>query len=192
MDKKNKVTYGLKNVYYAPITAEDETKVEYGTPVRMPGAGSISLPKNVEKILIPADDDPEYATIVDNKGYDGDLTLYDVPDSYLEDCLGMTITETGIVIENKDDKPKPFALMFEFNGDALKKRHVLYRCMGTKPDITSQTKGDGTTANNVTLPITATPAKDTGDIKASCNEDDTANYTTWFTMVMTRAKISEE
>ncbi len=184
MDKVNKITYGLKNVYYAPITSEDVDKVEYGTPVRMPGAASISLPKNVEKILIPADDDPEYATVVDNKGYDGDLTLYDVPESYLVDCLGMKV-EGDTVVENKDDKPKPFALLFEFDGDALKKRHVLYRCMGTKPDIASQTKGDGTTANQVALSVSATPAKDTGNIKRTCKQSDSTVYTNWFTTVQT-------
>ena len=185
MDKKvNKITYGLKNVYYAPITSEDANGVEYGTPVRLPGAASISLPKNVDKILIAADDDPEYATLVDNKGYDGDLSLYNVPDSYLTDCLGMTI-DSDTIVENRDDKPKPFALMFEFDGDALKKRHVLYRCMGIKPDVASQTKGDGTTANQVTLSISATPAKDTGDIKRTCKQGDSEVYTKWFTAVQT-------
>lgn len=189
MDKTNKVTYGLKNVYYAPITSEDATKVEYGTPVRLPGAGSISLPKNVDKILIPADDDPEYAIIYDNKGYEGDLVLYDVPDSYLTDCLGMKV-EGDTVVENKDDRPKPFALLFEFDGDALKKRHVLYRCIGIKPDVASQTKGGGITANQVSLGISATPAKDTGNIKRTCKQSDSDVYTNWFTTVQTTGTAS--
>lgn len=184
MNKTNKITYGLKNVYYAPITKEDAESVTYTSPVRLPGAASISLPKNVDKILIAADDDPEYATLVDNKGYDGDLTLYDVPDSYLTDCLGMTV-DGDTIVENKDDAPKPFALLFEFSGDALKKRHVLYRCMGTKPDVASQTKGDGIQANQVTLSISATPAKDTGDIKRTCRQSENAVYTKWFEEVQT-------
>lgn len=184
MDKVNKVTYGLKNVYYALIKSEDASKVEYDVPVRMPGAGSISLPKNVDKTSIPADDDPEYAIIYDNKGYEGDLVLYDVPDSYLTDCLGMKI-EGDTIVENKDDRPKPFALLFEFDGDALKKRHVLYRCMGIKPDVASQTKGGGINANQVSLGISATPAKDTGDIKRTCRQSDSDVYTNWFTAVQT-------
>lgn len=186
MDKKNKITFGLKNVHYAVVTEADDgtldIKVEYGTPVKMPGAASLSLPKNFTKTAIAADDDPEYAVLYDNKGYEGDLVLYDVPDSYLTDCLGMKLD--GItMVENKDDKPVPHALLFEFDGDKYKKRHVLYRCMGQSPDIASQSKGDGTTANQVTLKLTATPAKDTGDIKRTCLESDNEVYTKWYESV---------
>lgn len=187
--KTNKITYGLSNVYYAPITKEDATGVEYDKPTELPGAASISMSKNVDKILIAADDDPEYATLVDNKGYDGDLTLYNVPDSFLTECLGMKV-DGDTIVENKDDTPTPFALLFEFAGDKLKKRHVLYRCTGTKPDITSQTKGDGTAANQLTLSISATPAKDTGDIKRTCRESDSGVYTKWFTEVQTTGSVS--
>lgn len=31
-NKKNKVKYGLKNVYYAKATFDDENNVTYGTP----------------------------------------------------------------------------------------------------------------------------------------------------------------
>lgn len=182
---KNKITYGLKNVYYVPITEESDVtgiKVTYGTPVNMPGAASISLPKNAEKILIAADDDPEYATVYDNKGYEGDYVGYDVPDSFLTDCLGMKI-DGDTIVENKDDKPKPFAFLFEFDGDKLKKRHILYRCTATNPDIASQTKGNGVTANQVTLKLSATPAKDTGDIKRTCMQSESEVYTKWFESV---------
>lgn len=183
--KKNKITFGLKNVHYAPVTESVEDtgiKVTYGTPVRMPGAAAISLPRNAEKTVIAADDDPEYAVVYDNKGYDGDLELYDVPDSYLTDCLGMKI-DGETIVENIEDRPVPHALLFEFNGDAAKKRHVLYRCMGNNPDIVSQTKGDGTTANRVTLKITATAAKDTGNIKRTCMESDSDVYKKWYESV---------
>ena len=191
MDKENKINYGLKNVYYAKVTetqTEDGVTVEYGTPVRMPGAASMSMPKNVVKTPIAADDDPEYAIIYDNKGYDGEVVLYNVPDSYLTDCLGMKI-DGDTIVENKDDKPSPHALLFEFNGDAKKRRHIFYRCMGTNPDVVSQTKGDGTTANQVTLKMTATPAKDTGDIKRTCKESDSAVYKNWFTEVQTSGSV---
>ena len=189
MDKVNKITYGLKNVYYALIETEDEVDTVYAGPVHMPGGASISFSKNVNKTPIPADDDPEYAEIVDDKGYNGNLVLYDVPDSYLTDCLGMTL-ENGVIIENKNDKTNPFALLFEFDGDKLQKRHVFYRCVGEKPDVASQTKGDGTTANQVTLNMSATPTKDTGDIKATCPSGATA-YKTWFEVVKTKKLIKE-
>lgn len=187
MDKENKINYGLKNVYYSKITekqTEDGVTVEYGTPVRIPGAVSMSMPKNAERVPIAADDDAEYAVIYNNKGYDGETVFYNVPDSFLTDCMGMKI-DGDTIVENKDDKPSPFALLFEFNGDNKKRRHIFYRCMGTNPDVASQTKGDGTTANQITVKMTATPAKDTGDIKRTCKEGDSDVYKNWFTTVQT-------
>lgn len=191
---ENKINYGLKNIYYAKITetqTENGVEVEYATPVRMPGAASMSMPKNAEKVVIPADDDPEYAIIYNNKGYDGDVVLYNVPDSYLTDCLGMKI-DGDTIVENKDDKPSPHALLFEFDGDKKKKRHIFYRCMGANPDVVSTSKGDGTTANQVTLKITATPAKDTGDIKRTCKEGESDVYKNWFTKVQTSGTATGE
>ena len=182
---ENKINYGLKNVYYAVVTetATDEgVTVEYGTPVRLPGAASMSMPKTAEKVAVAADDDPEYAIVYDNKGYDGEVVLYNVPDSYLTDCLGMKV-EGDTIVENKDDIPTPHALLFEFDGDVAKKRHVFYRCMGTNPDVVSQSKGNGTTANQVTLKMSATPAKDTGNIKRTCKQSDSEVYSKWFTTV---------
>ena len=185
MDKTNKITYGFKKLYYATVSevqGESGVAVEYGTPVLMPGASSINLSALVDKILIPADDDPEYATLYDNKGYEGDVVIYNVPDSFLTDCLGMTI-DGDTVVENKDGKPTPFALLFEFSGDVHVKRHVMYRCTASKPAVASQTKGDGTTANQVTMTITATPAKDTGNIKRTCGKAESEVYTKWYTTV---------
>ena len=185
-EKKNKINYGLKNLYYAAVTetvTDTGVTVAYATPVRMPGGSSVNFSALVEKIAIAADDDPEYATAYDNKGYEGDTVLYDVPDSFLTDCLGFEID--GVTVVEKDDaKPSPFAFLFEFDGDATKTRHVMYRCTATKPAVASTTKGNGLTANNVTLTLTASKAKDTGHIKRSVKAADGGTvYEDWFKSV---------
>ena len=184
-EKKNKVTYGFKNVHYAVVTenaTEEGVSVSYGPPVKMPGGVSANLSKTITNTPISADDDAEYASITDNKGYDGDIVLLDVPDNFLVDCLGMKKLEDGSIVENESDKPKPFALLFEISGDAQKRRRCFYRCKATNPTVTTQTKGDGTTANNVTLTVSARPAKDTGNIQKICPES-SQNYENFYEAV---------
>ena len=182
---KNKVTFGLKNVYYSKITetnGANGVEVEYATPISMPGGASMSMPKNAERVAIAADDDPEYAVFYNNKGYDGNIVLYDVPDSFYTDCLGET-SDGNTMVENKDAQPSPFALLFEFSGDKHSTKHVFYRCLATQPDVASETKGESITANQITLNIKATPALDTGNIKRKCSDMESDTYRNWYKSV---------
>lgn len=180
---ENKINYGLKNAYYAPITEESTTNVTYGTPIPIPGAVNLSLKKSYDKVNVPADDDPMYATLTDNKGYDGDLEILNVPESFETDCLGQTI-DGDTIVEGQEDTVKPFALMFEFAGDKKKRRHVLYRCIAVPYDIEGATKGEKLEAKSIKLTFTASPAKDTGHIKRSTNNDTGSVYNKWFSAVI--------
>ena len=120
----NKVKYGLKNTHYAPIT-EVDTVVSYGTPKSWPGAVNLALNAAGENVTFYADDQAYFEENTNN-GYDGDLEMALIPDEFRVDVLGDEIDANGALIENTNAKPKKFALMFEFNGDAKKTRHVLY------------------------------------------------------------------
>ena len=180
---ENKINYGLKSVYYAKIT-EDDSGIEYATPVAIPGAVNMSLKKNYERTAIAADDDPEYAVAVDNKGYDGEVEFANLPQSFYTDCLGFEV-DGSTIKESKDGKPCPFALLFEMDGDKQKRRHVFYRCMATPPDLDTATKGDKLDAQTVKLSVSATPAKDTGAIKRTTTTTDGTVYSKWFETVQT-------
>ena len=39
----NKVKFNLWNVHYAPLLTNTTSKIEYGTPIAIPGAVSLSL-----------------------------------------------------------------------------------------------------------------------------------------------------
>jgi phi13 family phage major tail protein len=150
----------------------------------MPGAVNLSLKGNTTSTSIPADDDPDYAQIIENLGYDGDIEFQIFGDQDKVDCLGATRDSNGCIVENKDDKPNPQALLFEFAGDKKAIRHVLYNCTFTKPDIESATKGDKAETKTDKLSIKARPALDTGDIKYKTSDaTPTSVYNNWYNIV---------
>ena len=177
----NKIKYGLKNVHYAKITDTDGA-ITYAVPVAIKGAVSLSVSPDITKTSIPADDDPEYAVVTEDNGYTGDIEFQDITDEDRVVLFGSTINDDGVLIENKEDRPNAVALLFEFDGDANKTRHILYNCLCTKPNIDGET---GTGNKTDKSSFTARPAKDTGDIKGKVDNTATnkTKYDAWFSKV---------
>ena len=178
----NKIKYGLKNVHYAKVTEGADGSITYGIPKPIKGAGNLTLTANAERTNIAADDIPDYASIYDNKGYEGELEVQELPDDFRIDILGEIQDNSGAVIENNEAEPKYVALMFEIDGDKRKARHLMYNCSVNKPDLETSTKGDSVESKTDTLSFNATPAKDTGNIKAKVYSDSPA-YDNWFEAV---------
>lgn len=155
--KKNKVKYNLRNVHYAPITADAEGDgfPTYGTPVKWPGAVSLSMEAQGSIKKFHADG-ITYWQGATNNGYEGDLEMALVPDQFRQDCLGEELHETDkVFLEKATAKTTPFALMFEFEGDATETRHVLYNCTATRPSIDGKTTEDEVEPNTEKLTISA-------------------------------------
>ena len=62
-----------------------------------------------------------------------------VPESFRTDVLKETLDSNNVLIENANVETENFALLFEFDGDVRKIRHVLYKCAASRPGIESQT-----------------------------------------------------
>ena len=88
MSKKNnnKVKFNICNVHYALLNTAEDGSVSFGTPVAMKGAVSLSLEPNGEPSRFYADG-YAYYTISNNMGYEGDLELAMVPESFRVDVL---------------------------------------------------------------------------------------------------------
>lgn len=183
MSNKNRIKYGLKNVHYAVVTEDESGKVTYGTPVAWPGAVSLTLSPKGDHNPFYADDSV-YFDVTDNNGYDGTLESALVPESFKTDVLGYETDKNGNLFENADVQPKPFALLYEFSGDANQIRHVMYRCVPLRPNEDGKTRGESTEPNTESVSITAYPAIDTHRVKGECKADST-DYSTFFTKVMT-------
>ena len=97
-NKKNKVKFNIRNVHYAKLTIGEDGSITYSTPVAMPGAVSLSLDPNGEPSVFYADG-YAYYTISNNQGYEGDLELAMVPESFRTDILKETMDDNSVLIE---------------------------------------------------------------------------------------------
>jgi phi13 family phage major tail protein len=185
MADSNKIKYGLKNCKYAVATIASDGSATYAAPKDLPGAVSISLSAEGDTTPFYADNITYYVSVANN-GYSGDLELARIPEDFLKDCLGYAVGGNNLVYEDAGAEPVHFALLFQFEGDASARRHVLYNCVATRPELASQTKGESIEPQTETLSITATTiyvaAIDKDVVKSYLNEGDTG-YTTFLSTV---------
>ena len=88
-----------------------------------------------------------------------------------------------MLIENSNVETANFALLFEFDGDAKKIRHVMYYCSASRPTIESQTNEDEIEVKTEKLSIKAAPLGN-GLVKAKTGDDTTdAVYLNWYSEV---------
>lgn len=180
----NKVHYALTNVYIATLEMDLETgTVTFGTPKRLPGAVSMDLSAQGDVIKLRADA-MDYYVVNSNNGYQGDLNIASTPDWFRSEILGDTISATDkVLVENATQEPKAFAMLYEFLGDAHGRRHVLYNCAASRPNIHGENKDNLKDPDTDSLSLTASPLQD-GKVKASTTAETPDNvYTNWFQKV---------
>lgn len=154
-----KVKFGLSNVHIAPFTITDGV-INYETPVKVPGAVSISLDPSGDTADFFADNIKYYSSST-NQGYEGDLQIAMLPDELRTTIFGETKDKNGAYIESANDVIKPFALGFELETDKLGRRFWYYNCN------VSRSKNESSTTET-----SKTPATDTLTIKALPREAD--------------------
>lgn len=178
----NKIKYGLKSLYYAKATFDDDGNVSYATPVAMPGARSLSISAEGEPENWYADN-IVYVVLNNNSGYTGDLELALIPESFLSDIMNESLDDNGVLAENTEATLEHFALLFQFEGDQKATRHVLYNCTASRPDIEGETIEDSKEPQTEKLSITAA-ALANGYVKAKTTSTTSdAVYNAWFTSV---------
>ena len=180
-----KVKFGLKNCYYAVATIASDGTATYGTPVRLPGAVSLTLDPAGDQTNFYADDSVYYSVAGAN-GYSGSLEIAMIPDKFREDCLG-EIKDEKVYFETTNGANAPFALLFEFQSDENAIKHVLYNVTASRPSVNGSTKGENVDVATDTLNINAASVynadlqKDI--VKARCADNTAAAYAGWYSAV---------
>lgn len=182
MGKNNKVQFNLKNVHYAPISTGENGEITYETPVAIPGAVSLTLTRQGSEVKFIADGVVYYSSY-SNEGYSGTLTLALLPDHFRKTILKEVEDETAhVLVEYADTETRPFALLFEIEGDEKATRRVLYYCTVGVPgeDADGQTQKNPKTE---AMDLTATALAD-GRTRARTTSDTTDEvFNNWFKTV---------
>lgn len=167
---KNRVRYGLKNVHWAEAAEGDDGKVTYSAPQAWPGAVHLELEAQGDPAEFYADD-RTYFNAPTNNGYDGTLETALIPDAFRQSALGEKLAN-GVQFEDGNAKgQKHFALLFEFEGDARNRRHVIYWCQASRPTEEGSTVEDQIEVQTTELEFQARQRPDNGLVKARCTDD---------------------
>jgi len=178
----NKIKYGISKCYYAVATDDGTGALTYATPVALPGAVSLSLEAQGDTNNFYADNIIYYASSANN-GYQGDLELALLPDSFRTAVLGETLDATkGIYLEHANVPTVEFALLFQFEGDESATRHCMYRCTASRPATNGSTKEESIEPQTESITITAMPRINDELVKSRCPSTASA-YANWFTTV---------
>ena len=191
----NKVKYGLSKVFYALATETVATDgsgaitTTYGSLKALAGAVSLTMSSNAQKSVFRADNEDYFISYGDSSGYDGSLEVARVNEGFLKDVLGYVEDDDNILVESSASTKQTtyFALLFEFDGDQQATKHCLYKCSASRPDLASQTTGEGGSIDpqTETLNITAVPRADNDKYIHIQTQDTTSTAVTaaWYTAV---------
>lgn len=102
---------GVKKLYYAILTKDDETGVTYGTPKRIVGLNTIDINPTVQRATAYGDDVPlETASSISEITASFDSVYLPLEDK--ASLLGHTVTD-GVMVSKTDDEAPYVAIMFE-------------------------------------------------------------------------------
>ena len=179
----NKVKFGLKNLYIAPVTEGEGNAITFGAPVAWPGSVSLTMEPQGDTSAFYADDGKYYVT-TSNAGYDVTLETALVPDWFTEQYLGETVDSDGNLVEQTIDTPEKFAALFEFTGDKKAMRHCLFYCQASRPTIEGETKGESAEVKTESISFNAMAIPGPNIIKKrSTDATDATAYNNWYQSV---------
>lgn len=179
MADSNKVRFGLSNLYFGTYTVGTTGTVTLGSPVAVPGAVSLNLDPETEETTFYADNTKYYVSNADN-GFTGEVEVAQFSDTFKTTFMNYITLSDGGIAQIKGDDNKTCYIMFQSEGDAQKRRGILYNVtLGQITRNYSTTEGSNEPVT-ATLNITVVGDNGTGITRTSYTED-ASGYSTLFT-----------
>ena len=88
-----------------------------------------------------------------------------------------------MLTENANTTPKPFALLYQIDGDADEELYVLYNVSGSRPNIGSQTNEATKEPRTQSADISAIPLGNGNVLARTTADTPSATKTGWFSSV---------
>lgn len=174
---------GVRKLYYAICTKDNETGISYGTPKRIVGLNQIDINPSVQRATAYGDDLPlETASSI------SDITV-GINSVYLplEDraaLLGHTIDENGVMVSKTDDEAPYVAIMFESkqSGGAIQYEKLL-KGQFAESQETFDTKGENINFQLPSIEGSFVARANDGKWRKTLVTTDTTVATSWYASV---------
>lgn len=176
---KNKVMFGVSNLYFGTYTVNDQGSVVLGTPMHVPGTVNISLEAESEENKFYADNRVFWSGYSDN-GYSGEVENALFDDDFKIAFMNYIQLDDGGIAQIKGQQNKAVYMMFQADGDAENRRMILYNISLGQITREHATTEDSTEPQTATLPFTVNGDNGTGITRVSYAPKD-AVYNTMFT-----------
>lgn len=172
------IEYGLTNIYYS--TYSDESG--YSTPVQLCSAADLQLDPVICKNTFTGLDGIELQEGETIGGYDGKISLYNIPVSLLCSLWGYQLRDDGLIMETATTTSQRCALLYESGGPDVA-RYLYYNVIFNRPSINLSTISNQAVVNKISIEIIVR-ADDNGNIRLICPNSN-SNFSSWFDGVIT-------
>ena len=178
---------GLKNVYYALLTKDDDSGVTYGTPKKLGHARKATITKETETVTIYGDNSA-VATKTRLKSLGLSIETTNIPIEDQAALLGHDYnSSTGVMTAKGDDSPPYVAILFEatkFTGGSIFYKFCKGKFTETNEEFSTQEESMNPTAPSLDGNFIARENDNAFYIKADSSNSISETITTaWYDSV---------
>src|SRR5690625_1323670 len=165
-------TIGLKDIYFAPILADDENGTTYDEPIRIGRAMQANIQPQYNFADLRADDG--VAETAEARGVTTvTVGVDDINKEGQAVIFGMEINSDGVLIDSQSDRPPYGALMFRSEkANGAYRYVVLYKGKFTPPEKEYETKQETPAFQTPTIEERILDRRSDGKRDAEVDEDD--------------------